>query len=188
MPRWPPESAGFSTAGTPTVGSRARAFGERPNGSERRLRHAFFGEGAAHHDLVPHPVRNVESRSTAGRALGHRGHDGHCAVGRHRERAVDRVSAGHLGDRLDSVKSTASATSASWSPGASGLRSTATTRTPSGACAIARRWWRPAPTKRTVFTPGDADRRSPGMARRSWRRRARGRQRDSSERSRTCRR
>src|SRR6478735_7106548 len=26
----------------------------------------------------------------------------------------------------------------------------------SRACMIARRWWRPAPTKRTVFTPGDA--------------------------------
>ena len=33
-----------------------------------------------------------------------------------------------------------------------GLRSTATTRRPSSwACRIARRWWRPAPTKRTVF-------------------------------------
>ncbi len=39
------------------------------------------------------------------------------------------------------------------SPGASGLRSTATTRRPrSRAWAIARRWWRPAPTKRTLDT------------------------------------
>src|SRR5207249_6217987 len=45
-----------------------------------------------------------------------------------------------------------SATSASASPGASGLRSTATTRSPSSfARRIAPRWCRPAPTKRTVF-------------------------------------
>ena len=41
------------------------------------------------------------------------------------------------------------------SPSASGLRSTATTRRPSSrARRIARRWWRPAPTKRTVSTAG----------------------------------
>ena len=52
-----------------------------------------------------------------------------------------------------SVKSTASPSSATASPGASGLRSTATTRRPSSfARRIARRWWRPAPTKRTVLT------------------------------------
>src|SRR5215472_16838578 len=38
-------------------------------------------------------------------------------------------------------------------PRASGLRSTAATRRPSPLARwIARRWWRPAPTKRTVFT------------------------------------
>ena len=52
-----------------------------------------------------------------------------------------------------SAKSTTFAMSASARPGASGLRSTATTRRPSSlACRIARRWWRPAPTKRMVFT------------------------------------
>ena len=46
-----------------------------------------------------------------------------------------------------------SATSAPASPGASGFRSTATTRAPSSRTrAIARRWCRPAPTKRTLFT------------------------------------
>ncbi len=51
-----------------------------------------------------------------------------------------------------SVKSTTSPTSATASPRASGLRSTPTTRRPSSwARRMARRWWRPAPTKRTVF-------------------------------------
>src|SRR5919106_3086693 len=54
-----------------------------------------------------------------------------------------------------SVKSTGSATSASRRPRASGLRSTATTRRPSSlARRIARRWWRPAPTKSTLRTLG----------------------------------
>src|SRR5262249_44996845 len=49
-----------------------------------------------------------------------------------------------------SRKSTTSATSASARPGASGFRSTATTYRPSSrARTIARRCWRPAPTKRT---------------------------------------
>src|SRR6188472_3092860 len=43
--------------------------------------------------------------------------------------------------------------SASARPSASGLRSTAATRRPSSLARwIARRWCRPAPTKRTVFT------------------------------------
>src|SRR5439155_27280515 len=45
-----------------------------------------------------------------------------------------------------------SVTSASVKPGASALRSIAATRSPSSlARRIARRWCRPAPTKRTVF-------------------------------------
>ena len=52
-----------------------------------------------------------------------------------------------------SAKSTTLAMSASLSPGASGLRSTAATRSPiSFAWRIARRWWRPAPMKRTVLS------------------------------------
>src|SRR5207248_7285825 len=54
-----------------------------------------------------------------------------------------------------SLKSTTSATSATARPGASGLRSTATTRAPtSRARSIARRWWRPAPTKSIVPSTG----------------------------------
>src|SRR5439155_16097349 len=52
-----------------------------------------------------------------------------------------------------SEKSTTFAMSASARPGALGFRSTAATRSLRAfACRIALRWWRPAPTNRTVFT------------------------------------
>ena len=62
-----------------------------------------------------------------------------------------------------SAKSTTSATSASCRPGALCVAVDRRRRAgpARGAWAIARRWWRPAPTKRTVFTAPDAIRAHP---------------------------
>ncbi len=101
MPRWPPESAGFRTAGSPTVVSARRPSPSERTRRERRLRHAFLGERPPHHDLVAHPVGDLGADRRQAEALRHRRHDGHGAIGRDRQRAVDRVVAGYLGDRVD---------------------------------------------------------------------------------------
>ena len=131
---------------------------EVARGGEARLRHAGVGERAPHRDLVRHPVRRLRCRSPAGRAARRRRRRRDGAVGGHGEHAVDaRGAAPTSVTASTSVKSTASATSASCSPSASGFRSTATTRSPSSlARRIARRWWRPAPTKRTLAHSGAA--------------------------------
>ena len=133
------------------------------HGREPRLRHARVGERAPHRDLVRHPVRRLradpgqaERARRPRRRPARRGRPTRSARRRPRAAAPTSVTAS------TSVKSTASPTSASWSPSASGLRSTATTRSPSSfARRIARRWWRPAPTKRTVWhrlrRPGAAE-------------------------------
>ena len=100
-PRCPPESAGFSTAGSPTVFSARRPSDERSHGSERRLRHAVIRKRAAHHDLVAHPLRHARADRGQAEALGHRRDDGNGAVGGDGQRAVDRVSPGDLGHRVD---------------------------------------------------------------------------------------
>ena len=172
-PRWPPESAGFSTAGKPTVlSARLPSPSERtaanggcgtPSSAKaRRITILFRIRCATAVPIVGSPSRSVTA-ATTGTA-----------------RSAETVSAPSTAWRRatsvtasTSVKSTASPTSATCSPSASGLRSTATTRRPcSRACRIARRWWRPAPTKRTVFTPGDAsqDLRGSGSGRARCRR------------------
>ncbi len=95
-------------------------------------------------------------------ALGDRGDDRHGTVGRDGQRRRRRRGGARPPSTAStSVKSTTSGTSARRRPGASALRSTATTRRPlSRACRIARRWWRPAPTKRSVFIAAMLDDRS----------------------------
>ena len=154
-PRWPPESAGLSTAGNPTVSAagaasrRARTAANRgcgtpPSASLRRIATLCVIRCAV---FVPIPGSPSASATAATTGTA---------------RSADTVSAPSTANlRATSItpststKSTTSASSACWRPAASGLRSTATTRRPSCfARRIARRWWRPAPTKRTVFTRG----------------------------------
>ncbi len=83
------------------MAQRPPALAERANGRERGLRHAFVREGAAHHDLVPHPLRDRGSDRRQPQPLGHRSDDRHGAVGRDGQRAVDGVAPRDLGHRVD---------------------------------------------------------------------------------------
>ena len=80
---------------------RPPAFDERADGCERRLRHAFLREGAAHHDLVAHPLGDGCADRRQPEALRHGRDDRHGAVGRDGQRAVDAVAARDLGHRVD---------------------------------------------------------------------------------------
>src|SRR5687767_12826823 len=158
MPRCPPESAGFSTAGTPTASSAARALsrsraaakrgcGTPASASVRRIAILCVIRCAV---SVPIPGRPSASATAATTGTA-RSADTVRTPSTEWRRATS-VTASTF------VKSTASATSATPRPSASGLRSTATTRKPSSrARRIARRWCRPAPTKRTVFTGATLD-------------------------------
>ena len=143
---------GLQHGGQPTVLERPPAFDEGTHGRKRRLRHTLLGKCAAHHDLVAHPLGDLGPDPRQAQALRHGRDDRDRAVGRHGQRAVDRMAASDVGDRVDVGEVDGLADVGDLQPGASALRSTATTRMPcSRACRIARRWWRPAPTKRTVF-------------------------------------
>ena len=154
-PRWPPESAGFSTAGNPTSSAARRVSASVRTRGEARLRHARVGEPPPHRDLVRHQVRRLDADPRQPARLGDRGDDRHGAVGADREHAVEA-------EPLPSPSSTAADVGEVDDLGDVGLREPervgvavdrgdARSRS-SFACRIARRWWRPAPTKRTVFT------------------------------------
>ena len=66
-PRCPPESTGFSTAGSADRLDRGTALGQAPHGGEGRLRDALLRERAAHRDLVRHSVGDVRADRSAGR-------------------------------------------------------------------------------------------------------------------------
>ena len=170
-PRWPPESAGLSTAGRPTVSAAARCLEDVANGGEARLRHTRLGEAATHRDLVRHQVRGRRADPGQTEPLGHRGHDGHGAVGRDGQHAVDGVPPADLGNCVDVLEVDdlrhVGLLRARARRGC-GRRRRRGGRAP--APAIARRWCRPAPTKRTVFTAG-ARLRSRGRRYRHGRRR-----------------
>src|SRR5262245_55566329 len=153
MPRWPPESAGLSTAGKPTssAASRRSAIVRRaakrgcgtPTSASRRRIATLCVMRCAVSAPIPGSPRASATAATTGTA-----------------RSAETVStpsssmsATAASTASASEKSTTRRSSASASPSASGLRSTAATRSPSSfARWIARRWCRPAPTKRTVFT------------------------------------
>ena len=148
MPRWPPESAGFSTAGTPVVSSAACRSLSRAQRGERRLRHAALREaGAASppcassgaRSRVPIPGRPSASATAATTGTA---------------RSADTVSTpstscrrADVGDGLDVGEVDDLASSAAARPGASALRSTATTRRPELARAL----------DRTALVPARAD-------------------------------
>ncbi len=154
MPRWPPESAGLSTAGKPTSAAARwrsermrsaakRGWGTPASASARRIATLW---------VIRCAVCVADPRQAP--RLGDRRDDRNGTVGGDREHAVERrfrrPRRARPRCRRSRRRSPRSATS---KPGASGLRSTAATRSPSSrARSIARRWWRPAPTKRTVFT------------------------------------
>ena len=154
-PRWPPESAGFSTAGKPTVSAAGaasrrtrtaanRGCGTPPSASRRRIATLCVIRCAV---SVPIPGSPSASATAATTGTARSAETVSTPSTPCRARNLD-----HAPRRRRSRRPRAS--SASASPAASALRSTATTRSPSClARRIARRWWRPAPTKRTVFTP-----------------------------------
>ena len=67
-PRWPPESAGLSTAGNPTSSAARRRLGERAHRGEARLRHARVGEPRAASRPCASSGAPSRRRSPAGRA------------------------------------------------------------------------------------------------------------------------
>ena len=77
------------------------ALYERPHRGERRLRDPVFGEGAPHHDLVPHPLRDRGPDRRQPEALGHLRDNGYGAVCGDRQRAVDGVPPRDLRDGVD---------------------------------------------------------------------------------------
>ena len=153
MPRWPPESAGFSTAGTPTASSAARALsrsraaakrgcGTPASASVRRIAILCVIRCAV---SVPIPGRPERLRDGCD--------DRHGSVGRDGEHAVDPVAAADLRDRRDvgEVDRLAhvghrQAERVGVAVDGDDAKAELLRRR------IARRWWRPAPTKRTVFT------------------------------------
>ena len=152
-PRCPPESAGLSTAGKPTssaarrVSPIVRTAEKRgcgtPASAKRRRIATLCVIRCAVSTPIPGRPRASAIAATTGTARS--------ALTVSTPSMLIRAVA--LRTAPVSEKSTTFAMSASFSPGASGLASTAATRSPrSFACTIARRWWRPAPTKRTVFT------------------------------------
>ena len=173
-PRWPPESAGLSTAGSPTSARAPRAACERLHGGPRRLRHAGLGEGPPHQRLVRHALggRRADARQPEG--LGDRGDD---RARRDRPRSSARRRPRGAPRRRSRPRRPGSRPSRRrrprCSPSASALRSTPTTRRPSSRARwMARRWCRPAPTKSTLRMAPNAIRRtppSPGPIRRTRR-------------------
>ena len=173
MPRCPPESAGLSTAGKPTSSAarrrsderraapRTAAAARRPRRAARRIATLCVIRCAVS-TPIPGSPRASATAATTGTA-----------------RSADTVSTPSSFEPRRRLRAPRRrrrsrrpcAMSASASPSASGLRSTAATRSPSSfARRIARRWWRPAPTKRTVFTASDATwatRSLPSIGRRS---------------------
>src|SRR5438067_3017768 len=155
-PRWPPESAGFRTAGKPTVYAAAyascseraaakRGWGTPASASRRRIATLCVIRCAV---FVPMPGSPSASATAA-------------TTGTARSAETVRTPSTPCRRPSSAIaamspKSTTSATSAWASPAAPALPSTATTRKPSCfARRIARRWCRPAPTKTTVFTCAD---------------------------------
>ena len=100
-PRWPPESTGLSTAGSPTVSIAARPSARFRTAANGGCGMPSSASVAPHRDLVRHPVRDVACRSRAARGARSPRDDRHGAVGRHGQRAVDRVPSRDLLDRVD---------------------------------------------------------------------------------------
>src|SRR5689334_21593216 len=152
-PRCPPESAGLSTAGKPTSSAaRRRSEIERtaakrgcgtPASASRRRMATLCVIRCAVATPIPGRPRASATAATTGTAPS--------ALTVRTPSMFTRAVAFRTAST--SEKSTTFAMSASRSPSASAFRSTAATRSlRSFAWTIARRWWRPAPTNRTVCT------------------------------------
>ena len=158
--RWPPESTGFSTAGKRDRLERGVDIRRRAEARVRRLRQAGRTERVAHRALVRQEVRRLRPDRRAARAPRR---PLRRPERRDRRRSVSTPSTPMPARDLDHGVDVAEVddlcdVGRRRGPGASALRSTAATRRPRArACSIARRWWRPAPTKRTVFTAADGN-------------------------------
>ena len=119
----------------------------------RRLRDPRRRERAPHRELVRHQLRGRAADTGQAEILGDGGHDRHGPIRRYREHAVDAVAAADLGDRgdvreVDDLRDVGRCETGRVLVPVDRDDAQAGPR----ACSIARRWWRPAPTKRTVFT------------------------------------
>ena len=152
-PRCPPLSTGFSTAGKPTsstarrVSDSVRTAANRGCGTPASARRRRIAVLCVIRCAVSAPIPCRPRASATAATTGTARSSATVSTPSIRSLAVAFSTA------PTSATSTTFAMSASASPGASGFRSTAATRRPSSfARRIARRWWRPAPTKRTVRT------------------------------------
>src|SRR3954447_24368008 len=152
-PRWPPESAGFSTAGNPTSSAArrrsdvVRTAANRGCGTPASARRRRIATLCVIRCAVSPPIPGSPGASATGATSG----TARSALTVRTPSSFRRAVALRTASTFE--KSTTFAMSASCRPGASGLRSTAATRRPiCFAWRLARRWWRPAPTKRTVLT------------------------------------
>ena len=129
-------------------------LGDRAHGREARLRDARVGEACGASRPCASSGARVDADARQPARLGDGRDDRHGPVGAHGHHAVDVQAAPRLQHRVRRRRSRRpSRCRPRRGPGASGLRSTAATRNPIAfAWRIARRWWRPAPTKRTVLT------------------------------------
>ena len=159
IPRCPPESAGFSTAGKPTSSAARWRSDSVRSAANRGCGTPASASAPPHRDLVRHQVRRLGADPRQPARLGDRRHDRHGAVGRHRQHAVERLARDGLEHRRPRPRSRRRSRRRPLR--ARARRGCGRRRARAGpssfARRIARRWWRPAPTKRTVFTAhGDA--------------------------------
>jgi len=92
---------GLENGGQADRVDREPALREIPHRGEPRLGDPLLGEGAAHRDLVGHPMRDIRADGRQAERLGHRRDDRHGAVGGHRERAVHRMAPRDVDDGSD---------------------------------------------------------------------------------------
>ena len=100
-PRWPPESAGLSTAGKPTVSAAGAASRRARTAANRGCGTPPSRELPAHRDLVRHQVRGIRADPGQAERLRDRGDDRNRPVGGHGQRAVDPEPARDLDHALD---------------------------------------------------------------------------------------
>ena len=88
-PRWPPESAGLSTAGKPTSSAARRRSESERSAAKRGCGTPASASRAPHRDLVRHQVRGLDADPRQPARLGDRGDDRHGAVGADGQHAVE---------------------------------------------------------------------------------------------------
>ena len=94
--RWPPESAGLSTAGSGTTASARGTLSSDWIAANGGCGTPASANTRAHLELVRHPLRRLEADPRELERFGDGGDDRDCAVGGDGEHAVDLVAAADL--------------------------------------------------------------------------------------------